>query len=174
MSRYNNQESEVQMSMYAFNKMRDLVNAIEESAYSHNDGPNFENYTITVKEMLDVYSAFIQSLNEEVMAKFRAEEQKLKPEISFRKKVIRWLENNGCVVVENDGSRSRGVPTLTWFCNNDYGFIECSMSERSLSSRQLSFSGKIGHPTFIVWPGDRWEKVKEELDYIISRARIDN
>ena len=94
-------------------------------------------------------------------------------EADFQKIVIKWLRSKGCLVLkyEQNATTRAGVADV-FFCKEGfYGFIECKKSKSApLRPGQQEFINKVDTWSYgkIVWPGDRWEETKKELDIILQ------
>lgn len=94
-------------------------------------------------------------------------------ERDFQKNVIKWLRSKGCVVLkyQQNATTVAGVSDI-FFCKEGfYGFIECKKSKNSsLRPGQQAFIDKMDEWSYgkIIWPGDRWEEAKKELDTLLQ------
>lgn len=93
-------------------------------------------------------------------------------EADFQRQVIQFLKKHGCFVMKT--TPGPGVPKGTadiLFCKEGfYGWLECKQAKNSKHQPgQDQFISKMDEWSYakFVWPGEQWEKVQKELEFML-------
>lgn len=95
-------------------------------------------------------------------------------EVAFTKEVTAWLRKHNCIVLKM--TPGPGVPTgfPDWLClAKDGGFYFCLELKKSKNAKhqpgQDQWIKRLDEMSYakFVWPGEQWEKVKDELSQML-------